>query len=156
MDEDFKIDNLDSEILILLSQNAMMPYSDIAKQLGVSGGTIHGRMKKLLQAGIVKGAYLDIDATKLGYDICAFVGVFLEKGSLYSPIVEQIVNIPEITEVHYTTGQYSIFLKVVCRNTHELRRVLNDKIQPIEGIQRTETFISLEEGIKRPIKVSGK
>lgn len=149
----FEIDQLDLQILALLTQDAQKPYTEIAKHLNVSGGTVHVRMKKLTTLGVVKGAHLDIDPSMLGYDICAFVGMFLEKGSMYNDIVKELMEIPEITEAHYTTGQYSIFIKIICHNTQELRSVLNDKIQPIPGIQRTETFISLEESLKRPIKI---
>jgi Lrp/AsnC family transcriptional regulator for asnA, asnC and gidA len=144
-----EIDNLDLQILSRLMQNAQKPFTEIAQELEVSGGTIHVRMKKMRRLGIVRGSHLDVDPEKLGFDVCAFVGVFLEKGSFYNRIVRQILEIPEVVEVHYTTGRYSIFLKIVCRNTRNLRQVLNDKVQPIEGIQRTETFISLEESTKR-------
>lgn len=153
MPANLEIDKLDLQILSILMQNAQTPYTEIANRLAVSGGTVHVRMKKLLKEGIVKGSHLEIDASKLGYDICAFVGMFLEKGSLYNRIVKQLQEIPEITEIHYTTGRYGIFLKIVSQNTRELRSILNDKVQPIEGIQRTETFISLEESMKRPIKI---
>lgn len=148
-----EIDKLDLSILSTLMSDAQTPYTEIAKKLGVSGGTVHVRMKKLIGLGIVKGSHLEVDASLLGYDICAFVGMFLEKGSLYNRIVRQLEAIPEITEIHYTTGRYGIFLKIISQNTRELRSILNDKVQPIEGIQRTETFISLEESMKRPIKI---
>ena len=147
------IDNLDLSILSLLMTDAQTPYTEIAKRLNVSGGTVHVRMKKLFAMEVVKGSHLEIDPSKLGYDICAFVGMFLEKGSLYNKIVRQLEEIPEITEIHYTTGRYGIFLKIISQNTRELRSILNDKVQPIEGIQRTETFISLEESMKRPIQI---
>lgn len=147
------VDKLDLQILSMLMQNAQMPYTEIAKELVVSGGTVHVRMKKMIAMGIVKGSHLEIDASLLGYDICAFVGMFLEKGSLYNKIAQELQSIPEITEIHYTTGRYGIFLKIISQNTRELRSVLNEKIQGIEGIQRTETFISLEESLKRPIKI---
>lgn len=153
MATDSNIDKLDLQILSMLMQDAQQPYTEIAKKLIVSGGTVHVRMKKLKDMGIVKGSHLEIDPSELGYDICAFVGVFLEKGSYFKEIVDKLVVIPEITEIHYTTGRYSIFLKIVCRNTKELRHILNDKLQPIQNIQRTETFISLEESIVRPIKI---
>ncbi len=153
MASNLEIDKLDLQILSMLMANAQMPYTEIAKKLVVSGGTVHVRMKKLTSLGIVKGSHLEIDAGMLGYDICAFVGMFLEKGSLYNRIVKQLQEIPEITEIHYTTGRYGIFLKIISQNTRELRSVLNDKIQPIDGIQRTETFISLEESLKRPIEI---
>lgn len=153
MPANLEIDKLDLQILSILMEDAQTPYTEIAKRLVVSGGTVHVRMKKLLKEGIVRGSHLEIDASKLGYDICAFVGMFLEKGSLYNRIVKQLESIAEITEIHYTTGRYGIFLKIVSQNTRELRSILNDKVQPIEGIQRTETFISLEESMKRPIRI---
>lgn len=146
------IDKLDRQILSVLMEDAKTPYTDIAKQLYVSGGTIHVRMKKLEQMGIVKSASLDVDYTKLGYDICAFLGIYLDKSSLYTNVSVDLRNIPEVVSAHYTTGLYNIFAKIVCQDTDHLRRVLN-KIQRIEGIQRTETFISLENSIERPIQL---
>lgn len=153
MAANLEIDKLDLQILSMLMEDAQIPYTEIAKNLQVSGGTVHVRMKKLIQMNVVQGSHLEIDASSLGYDICAFVGMFLEKGSLYNRIVKQLQEISEITEIHYTTGRYGIFLKIISRNTRELRSILNDKVQPIEGIQRTETFISLEESMKRPIQI---
>ncbi|MEZ4826854.1 MAG: Lrp/AsnC ligand binding domain-containing protein [Bacteroidia bacterium] len=153
MATNLEIDKLDLQILSMLMTDAQTPYTEIAKQLDVSGGTVHVRMKKLVTLGIVKGSHLEVDAGKLGFDICAFVGMFLEDASMYNHIAKQLESIPEITEIHYTTGRYSIFLKIVSKNTRELRNILNDKVQKISGIQRTETFISLEESLKRPIQV---
>jgi Lrp/AsnC family transcriptional regulator for asnA, asnC and gidA len=147
------IDKLDRQILSVLMKDAKTPYTDIAKQLFVSGGTIHVRMKKLEQLGIVRGANLVVDYSKLGYDISAFLGIYLDKSSLYDQVAQALHDIPEIVGAHYTTGLYNIFAKVVCRDTKHLRKVLNDKIQNIKGIQRTETFISLHENINRPIQV---
>ena len=147
------IDNLDKQILSLLMHNAKQPYTDIARQLHVSGGTIHVRMKKLEDAGVVKGYHLVVDYGKLGYDICAFLGIYLDKSSLYDDVAAALERIPEIVAVHYTTGLYSIFAQIICRDTTHLRDVLHDKIQKIAGIQRTETFISLQESVERPIDV---
>lgn len=146
------IDKLDRQILSVLMDDAKTPYTDIAKKLYVSGGTIHVRMKKLEQMGIVKSASLDVDYTKLGYDICAFLGIYLDKSSLYTNVSLDLKKIPEVVSAHYTTGLYNIFAKIICQDTDHLRRVLN-KIQRIEGIQRTETFISLENSIERPIQL---
>ncbi|MGB1121309.1 MAG: Lrp/AsnC ligand binding domain-containing protein [Saprospiraceae bacterium] len=146
------IDKLDRQILSVLMEDAKTPYTDIAKKLYVSGGTIHVRMKKLEQMGIVKSASLDVDYTKLGYDICAFLGIYLDKSSLYTNVSVDLKKIPEVVSAHYTTGLYNIFAKIICQDTDHLRRVLN-KIQRIEGIQRTETFISLESSIERPIQL---
>jgi len=153
MTQNLEIDKLDLEILAILMEDAQTPYTEIAKRLDVSGGTIHVRMRKLIGSGLVRGSHLDIDPSLLGYDIKAFVGVFLEKGARYNDVAKQLTEIEEITEIHYITGSYSIFLKIVCRNTKDLRNVLNDKIQAIGGISRTETFISLEETLIRPLHV---
>jgi len=147
------IDQLDRHILAILMQDAVVPYTEIAKQLDVSAGTIHVRMKKMMEMGLVTGSQLTIDPTLVGYDICAFIGIFLEKGSVYENVKEQMKTIPEIVEMHYTTGVYSIFAKVLCRDTAHLRFVLNEKVQAIPGIQRTETFITLEQGFSRQINI---
>lgn len=147
------IDQLDRSILSILMKDAVVPYTEIAKQLDVSAGTIHVRMKKMMEFGLVTGSQLNINPAVMGYDICAFIGIFLEKGSVYETVKEQMKVIPEIVEMHYTTGVYSIFAKVMCRDTAHLRFVLNEKVQPIPGIQRTETFITLEEGFSRQVKI---
>jgi Lrp/AsnC family transcriptional regulator for asnA, asnC and gidA len=148
------LDELDKKILSILMEDAKIPYTDIAKKLFVSGGTIHVRMKKLEEMGVVKGSNLVIDYNKIGYDICAFLGIYLEKSSLYANVAKDLKAIDEIVGAHYTTGAYSIFAKIVCKDTEHLRNVLHDKIQRIAGIQRTETFISLEEPINRPLQFS--
>lgn len=148
------IDKLDRDIIDTLLEDADMPYTEVAKKLFVSSGTIHVRMKKLRdQLGVVRGAYLDVDHAKLGYDITAFIGIFLEKSSLYETVTEKLKAIPEIVSAHYTTGNYSIFARIVCKDTDHLRNVLSDKVQSIKGIQRTETFISLDESIDRPLRM---
>ena len=148
------IDHIDRQILAHLMADAQKSYTDIAKQIHVSGGTVHVRMKKLRKKlGIVKGSHLVVDHNKLGYDITAFLGIYLEKSSLYDDAAAHLASIPEIVNAHYTTGVYSIFAKIVCRDTNHLRKVLHDKIQKIPGIQRTETFISLDESINRTINL---
>lgn len=153
MGKEKDIDDLDRKILSILMENAKRPYAEIGQELFVSGGTIHVRMKKMEQLGIVKGYKLDVDYAKLGYDVVAFLGVYLDKSSLYDEVARSLEAIPEVTGAHYTTGLYNIFAKIVCRDTNHLREVLHDKIQPIQGIQRTETFISLEESVNRPVKI---
>jgi Lrp/AsnC family transcriptional regulator for asnA, asnC and gidA len=153
MSKGVELDVLDRKILTILMEDAVVPYTEIAKQLDVSAGTIHVRMKKLLEQGVVKGSQLIIDPVVIGYDICAFIGIFLDKGSAYSDVRKQMMNIQEIVDLQYTTGVYSIFAKVLCRDTNHLRVVLNEKIQPIQGIQRTETFIALEQGFARQINI---
>ncbi len=148
------IDEIDKQILSILMKDAKTPYTDIAKQIFVSGGTIHVRMKKLEQLGLVKGATLLVDYAKLGFDVEAFLGIYLDKSSLYEEVAAAMKAIPEVVSAHYITGNYSIFVKIICRDTDHLREVLHDKIQAIEGIQRTETLISLEESINRPLDLS--
>ncbi len=146
-----ELDELDYKILAKLVEDGKLPYTEIAKELFVSSGTIHVRMKKLEQAGVVTGSSLRIDYHKLGYDITAFLGIYLDKSSLYDEVAEQLLQIPEIVEANYTTGLYSVFVKIICKDTNHLRLILHDKIQKINGIQRTETFISLEQSINRPV-----
>jgi len=135
MDKTGNIDDIDRKILSILMENANTSYTVIAKQLFVSSGTVHVRMNKLKDMGIVTGANLTIDHTKLGYDVVAFLGVYLEKSSLYDDVSERLKLIPEIVSAHYTTGNYGIFVKIICRDTLHLRTVLHDKIQRIKGIQ---------------------
>ncbi len=147
-----EIDELDRKILALLMENAKRPYTDLATQLFVSSGTIHVRMNKLIAAGIVQGQTLIVDPEKLGYDVTAFLGIYLKGSGLYNEAATYLITIPEIVSAHYTTGVYSIFVRVVCRDTNHLREVLQ-QIQQFDGIQRTETFISLEATIDRPVQV---
>jgi len=146
-----EIDSVDLKILTALIQNAAIPYTEIAKNIGVSGGTIHVRMKKMEDLGIVKGSHLEINYARLGYDITAFLGIYLDKSEFYDKAVDDLKKIPEVVNVHYTTGNYSMFVKIICRDTQHLREVLHDKIQKVYGIQRTETSISLEESINRTL-----
>ena len=149
MEKKFDLDPLDYKILEILVKDANLPYTEIGTRLDVSGGTVHVRMKKMESMGIVKGAQLLIDYAKIGWDITAFLGIYLDKSSLYEDVAKQLEQIPEVVNIHYTTGIYSIFAKIICRDTQHLREVLHDKIQRVTGIQRTETFISLEESLIR-------
>jgi Lrp/AsnC family transcriptional regulator, regulator for asnA, asnC and gidA len=154
MIKNLDIDKVDRQILAILMKDAGMAYTEIAKQIHVSGGTVHVRMKKLEQMGVVKGSNLVVDYTLLGYDICAFLGIYLDKSSMYDEVAEKLKQIPEIVGANYTTGLYNIFAKIVCKDTNHLKEVLHDKIQNIQGIQRTETFISLDESINRSVDFS--
>ena len=149
MEKKFELDPLDYKILEILVKDANLPYTEIGTRLDVSGGTVHVRMKKMESLGIGKGAQLLIDYSKIGWDITAFLGIDLDKSSLYEDVAKQLEQIPEVVNIHYTTGIYSIFAKIICRDTQHLREVLHDKIQTVTGIQRTETFISLEESLIR-------
>ncbi|HQR01134.1 MAG TPA: Lrp/AsnC ligand binding domain-containing protein, partial [Ferruginibacter sp.] len=111
-------------------------------------------IKKLQESGIVKGTRLNVDLKQLGYDITAFVGIYLEKSSLYDTVAKDLMNIPEIVRLNYITGNYSMFIEIVCKDISQLRNVLHDELQKIKGIERTETFISLEEGFNRNVQVA--
>ncbi len=153
MPKSLDIDDIDRQILAILMKDSNISYTEIAKRIHVSGGTVHVRMTKMEEMGIVTGANLTVDYVKLGYDVSAFLGIFLEKSSYYDDVAEELKKIPEVVEAYYTTGIYSIFSKIICRDTAHLKEVLHDKIQKINGIQRTETFITLQESINRPIAV---
>lgn len=148
-----EIDDLDKQILAKLVDDGNLRYTDIAKQLFVSSGTIHVRMKKMEQLGIVLGSSIMVDYQKLGFGVTAFLGIYLDKSSLYDEVANQLKQIPEIVEACYTTGAYSMFAKIVCKDTNHLRVVLHDKIEKITGIQRVESFIALDQSIKRPINI---
>jgi Lrp/AsnC family transcriptional regulator for asnA, asnC and gidA len=149
------LDKLDLQIIHAMMEDASISYADLGKKLFVSGGTIHVRIKKLQEMGIVKGTKLHVDLKQLGYDITAFVGIFLEKSSLYDVVAEDLKKIPEIIRLNYTTGNYSMFLEVVAKDINQLRYVLHDQLQKIKGIERTETFISLDESLNRNVQVVG-
>ncbi|MCO5232967.1 MAG: Lrp/AsnC ligand binding domain-containing protein [Chitinophagales bacterium] len=147
------LDKIDLQILSFLMDDAKMPYTEIAKILFISSGTVHVRMKKMEELGVIKSSNLHVNYEKLGYDITAFIGVHLRNSNLYNMVAKQMEAIPEIVNVHYTTGEYSMFIKIVCKDTRHLRTVLHDKIQKIDEISRTETFISLEESIHRSVRI---
>ncbi|MDH5603472.1 MAG: Lrp/AsnC ligand binding domain-containing protein [Cyclobacteriaceae bacterium] len=147
------IDIVDVKILEVLMKDAKKPYTEVAKKAFVSGGTVHVRMRKLEEAGIVEGTSLIVNYAKLGYDITAFIGIYLEKSTLYDEVLKQLENIHEISNIHYTTGNYSMFCRLHCKDTKHLKDVLHDKIQKIDGIERTDTMISLEESLNRNIKL---
>ncbi|WP_026882841.1 Lrp/AsnC ligand binding domain-containing protein [Clostridium akagii] len=146
------LDELDIQILDILVKNSRTPYLEIARMCHVSGGTIHVRMKKMEDLGIIKGTKLIIDNSKLGYDVCCFIGIFLDKAISYNGVLEKLKTINEIVELHYTTGDYSLFAKVICKSIADLQELLMNKIQVIEGVQRTSTFISLSQPIDRNIQ----
>lgn len=148
------LDKLDYRILSEMMENAEVSYADLGKKLFVSGGTIHVRIKKMQELGIVKGTRLNVDLKALGYDITAFVGIYLEKSSMYDAVAKELHKVPEIVRLNYTTGNYSMFIEVVCKDINQLRFVLHDALQKIKGIERTETFISLEESFNRKVQVA--
>jgi len=153
MSRPYELDETDRRIINLLVKDAKLPYSEIARQLQVSGGTIHVRMTRLEELGIVRGATLDLDLQKVGYGIEAFLGIFLLKSSYCDGVIEKLRGIPEVISVHFTTGSYNLFARLACRNTQHLRNVLHDLVQQIEGVERAETLISLEEVFSRSVRL---
>ena len=148
------IDKLDLQIIQQLMSDASVSYADLGKKLFVSAGTIHVRIKKLQESGIITANRYDVDLKKMGYDVIAFIGIYLEKSSLYDSVAKDLKKIPEIVRMNYTTGNYSIFAEIVCKDIAQLRTILHDELQKIKGIERTETFISLEESLNRNVKVT--
>lgn len=153
MKTNYQIDNIDLKILNILSSNAKMPYTEVAKKVFVSGGTVHVRMRKLEKMGVVRGTKLDIDYARLGYNISCYMGIYLEKSYLYKNAVDSLKRIPEVLEIHAITGQYTIFIKILCKDTPHFREILDTKIHKVKGITRTESFMSIEETLKGSISL---
>jgi Lrp/AsnC family transcriptional regulator for asnA, asnC and gidA len=149
----FDIDELDKQILNMLINDAREPFTEIAKKLNVSGGTVHFRVKKLEDAGIINSSNLNIDPTKLGYDIVAYLGIYMKNSHLDKDGIEKLKKVKEIVELQITTGKYTLLAKVICKDTQNLYTVLGEKIQSIDGVSRTETFICLEEIVSRPLEI---
>lgn len=153
LNQTYQLDELDLQILDLLIKDCRTPYLEIARICHVSGGTIHVRMKKMEELGIIKGTRILLNLPKLGYDVCCFVGIYVDKTSSFASVIDQLSLINEVVEVHLTTGNYSIFTKVVCKNISDLQSILLNKINSITGVQRTDTFISLEQPVDRNISI---
>jgi Lrp/AsnC family transcriptional regulator for asnA, asnC and gidA len=154
MQNKLHLDKLDYQIIQEMMSNAEVSYADLGKKLFVSGGTIHVRIKKLEDSGIVQGRRLAVDLKALGYDVVAFIGIYLEKSSMYDAVAKELKKIPQVVRVNYTTGNYGMFIEIVCKDIQQLRFVLHDELQKIKGIDRTETIISLEESFSRNVIIS--
>ncbi len=148
-----KIDKLDKKILSILSQNARMPFKDVAAECGVSRAAIHQRVQRLIEDGVITGSGFDVNPKSLGYSTCTYVGITLERGNMYKKVVEKVIQIPEIVECHFTTGPYTMLIKLFARDNEQLMDLLNNKLQGIPGVVSTETLISLEQSLKREIMV---
>ena len=153
MEENLHIDSLDKKILSIIQGNARIPFLEVARECGVSGAAIHQRVQKLTKIGVITGSEFLVDPKKVGYHTCAYIGIFLEKAGMFKEVVSQLEEIPEIIQCDYTTGNYSIFIKVYTRDNHHLKEILADKLQSIRGVARTETFICLEESFNRHLQV---
>ena len=147
-----KIDSLDRQILEIISQNARIPFKDVAAECGVSRAA-HQRVQRLIDFGVIIGSGYHVNPKSLGYRTCTYVGIKLEKGSMYKAVVNELKKIPEIVECHFTTGAYTMLTKVYSRDNEHLMDILNSRIQEIPGVTATETMISLEQSIKKEIPI---
>ena len=148
-----KIDSLDKKILNILSQNARIPFKDVAAECGVSRAAIHQRVQHLIENGVITGSRFDVNPKSLGYSTCTYIGLNLERGSMYKNVVARLNSINEIVECHFTTGSYTMLIKLYDKDNEQLMDLLNNKLQTIPGVVSTETLISLEQSIKREIQV---
>ena len=149
-----KVDELDKKILEMISCNARMPFKDVAAECGVSRAAVHQRVQHLIDAGVIVGSGFHVNPASLGYSTCTYVGITLEKGSMYKDVVKRLIDIPEIVECHFTTGSYTMLIKCYAKDNEALMDLLNNKLQTIPGVVSTETLISLEQSIKREIPVN--
>jgi len=147
------LDQIDLHILNIITKNARIPFKDVASEVGVSRAAVHQRVNRMVDLKVIVGSGYFVDPKKVNYKTCTYVGIFLEKGSLYVNVVEHLKKIPEIVECHYTTGKYAIFIKVYARDNAHLKEILSDKVQKIPGISSTETILSLEETLKRQVSI---
>lgn len=148
-----KLDDLDKDILRIIIKNARIPFAEVAEACGVSRAAIHQRVQKLIDTGVIEGSGYSVNEKKLGFDTCTYIGIRLEKGSLYKEVSNELKKLPEVTECHFTTGPYSMLIKLYARNNDHLMELLNDKIQEIKGIVSTETLISLNKSVDREIPI---
>jgi len=158
LEEDFKeqsvhIDDLDRKILKLITSNARIPFLEVARECGVSGAAIHQRVQRLVAVGVIVGSEFIVSPQKLGYNTTAYMGIYLEKVTYDKKVLKQLREISEVVECHHTTGQYAIFIKIQTKTNKHLMKIIDTDLQAIDGIARTETFISLEEDFKRQIPI---
>jgi len=150
---EIQLDGIDKMILKRLMLDARSPVNSIAKEVGISGTAVHQRLRKLEKSKLIIGSEVLIDPKVLGYKTLAFIGIYLDRAMRNQEAVRQLKKIPEVIECHYTTGNWSVLAKILCRDNEHLMQVLNSKVQNIEGISRTETYISLEQQIQRQIQL---
>jgi Lrp/AsnC family transcriptional regulator, regulator for asnA, asnC and gidA len=148
-----ELDGIDKEILRVFMNDARMPVMQLASKIGISGTAIHQRLKKLEASGVISGSQFVLDTKVLGYSTLAFVGIYLDKAANNTFAVKELKKIPEVLECHYTTGNWSILIKIICKDNEHLMQLLNKRIQIIEGVSRTETFISLDQQIVRQLQL---
>ncbi len=149
-----KLDKLDKQILKLIADDARIPFLEVARACNVSGAAIHQRIQKLSNCGILKGSQFVIDPEKIGYETCAYIGLNLKNPEKFDLVVEELKNIPEVVECHYTTGDFDLFIKIYAVNNHHLLNIIHDKLQPL-GLSRSETIISFNSAINRQLSIAG-
>ena len=148
----YNLDYLDKKILRMISEDARIPFLEVARACNVSGAAIHQRIQKLQTLGIIKGSQFILDPEKIGYETCAYIGLYLKDPSRFDEVVEELRKIPEVVECHYTTGCFDMFIKIYTRNNHHLLTLIHDKLQPL-GLSRSETIISFNAAINRPLVI---
>lgn len=148
-----QLDSLDEQILRMIAKNARIPFLEVARVCNVSGAAIHQRIQKLTKLGVIKGSEYIIDPEKIGYETCAYIGLYLKDPGTFDDVVSELQKIPEVVECHYTTGGYDMFIKLYAKNNHHLLTIIHDKLQPL-GLSRSETIISFNEAIKRQLPIS--
>jgi len=153
INQNIHIDGIDKKILRALMEDARTPILKIAREVGISGAAIHQRLRKLEKSKLLAGSKFIINPKALGYTTMAFVGIFLDKAISNPEAVKQLKRVPEVIECHYTTGNWSIFIKILCKDNEHLMHLLNNDIQSIKGVSRTESFVSLQQQIDRQIKI---
>ncbi len=148
-----KIDDLDKKILEIISNNARIPFKDVATECGVSRAAIHQRVQRLIDMGVIIGSGYHVNPGSLGYNTCTYIGITLERGNMYQRVSEELSKIPEIVECHFTTGPYTMLIKLYARDNQHLMELLNNKLQEIQGVVSTETLISLKQSIKKEVPI---
>ena len=149
-----RLDKLDKQILKLIADDARIPFLEVARACNVSGAAIHQRIQKLSNCGILKGSQFVIDPETIGYETCAYIGLNLKNPEKFDTVVEELKNIPEVVECHYTTGDFDLFIKIYAVNNHHLLNIIHDKLQPL-GLSRSETIISFNSAINRQLSIAG-
>lgn len=147
------LDDVDLKILDIISRNARIPFKDVAKEVGISRAAVHQRVNRMVDLKVITGSGYFINPRKVDFRTCTYIGIFLEKGGIYSDVAEKLRDVKEIVECNYTTGQYAIFIKVYAKDNEHLKKILSEQIQKIPGVSSTETFISLEETFRRSIPI---
>ena len=148
------LDLLDKKILRLIAGDARIPFLEVARSCNVSGAAIHQRIQKLTNLGILKGSQFIVDPEKVGYETCAYIGLYLQNPAKFDDVVEELKKIPEVVECHYTTGGMDMFIKLYAKNNHHLLSIIHDKLQPL-GLSRSETIISFNSAINRQLSIAG-